>query len=146
MYNKLNYWHNYWHIYRGVTLTICWIRASQQKVKYHNRRLNFRFHMRNKKNQNNMCDIMRDLQTTTFSQTPPSPGAWSTLCTAVYIYNTPFSDSEALRPYYSAHAGCYSPIQELCLCWPLRLDTPCTWNYYPCHLSSRGDCPDCPVC
>jgi len=24
---------------RGVTLTICWIRASQQKVKHHNRRL-----------------------------------------------------------------------------------------------------------
>src|SRR6218665_3367951 len=24
--------------------------------------------------------------------------------------------------------GCYSPIQELCLCWHLRLDTPCTWN------------------
>jgi len=26
-------------VYRGVTLTICWIRASQQKVKHHNRRL-----------------------------------------------------------------------------------------------------------
>jgi len=32
-----------------------------------------------------------------------------------------------------------SPIQELCLCWPLRLDTPCTWNYYPSHLSRRRD-------
>jgi len=21
-------------------------------------------------------------------------------------------------PNYSAHAGCYNPIQELCLCWP----------------------------
>jgi len=37
-----------------------------------------------------MCDVTRDLQTrgpllktATFSQTPPSPGAWSTLCTAV---------------------------------------------------------------
>src|SRR6218665_1583578 len=43
------------------------------------------------------------------------------------------------RPNYSVHAGCYSPIQGLCLCWPLRLDTPCPWNYYPCHLSSRRD-------
>src|SRR6218665_3219885 len=40
---------------------------------------------------------------------------------------------------YSAHAGCYSPIQKLCLCWPLRLDAPCTWNYYPSHISSRRD-------
>ena len=40
---------------------------------------------------------------------------------------------------YSAHAGCYSPLQELSLCWPLRLDTPCTWKDYPCHLSSRRD-------
>jgi len=44
--------------------------------------------MRNK-NQNNMCDVTRDLQTlpllqtATFSQTPPYPGAWSTLCAAV---------------------------------------------------------------
>jgi len=36
-----------------------------------------------------MCDVTRDLltplllQTATFSQTPPSPGAWSTCCTAV---------------------------------------------------------------
>src|SRR6218665_2576889 len=43
------------------------------------------------------------------------------------------------RPNYSAHAGCYSPIQVLCLCWPPRLDTPCTWNYYTCHLSSGRD-------
>src|SRR6218665_695667 len=43
------------------------------------------------------------------------------------------------RPNYSADAGCYSQIQELCLCWPLRLDTPCTCNYYPCHQSSRRD-------
>src|SRR6218665_3928020 len=43
------------------------------------------------------------------------------------------------RPNYSAHPGCYSPIQELCLCWPLRLVTLCTWNYYPCHLSSHRD-------
>jgi len=49
------------------------------------------------------------------------------------------SESESLRPNYPAHAGCYSPIQEFCLCWPLRLDTPCTWNYYPCHLSSCRD-------
>src|SRR6218665_4179534 len=28
-------------------------------------------------------------------------------------------------------------VQELCSCWPLRFDTPCTWNYYLCHLSSR---------
>jgi len=40
------------------------------------------------------------------------------------------------RPKYSDHAGWYSQIQELCLCWPLRLHTPCTWNYYSCHLSS----------
>jgi len=37
--------------------------------------------MRNKNNQNNMCDVTRDLQTppfsqtATFSQNPPSPGA-----------------------------------------------------------------------
>src|SRR6218665_3568751 len=43
------------------------------------------------------------------------------------------------RPNYSTHEGCYSPIQELCLCWPLRLAPPCTWNHYPCHLSRRGD-------
>jgi len=36
-----------------------------------------------------MCDVTRDLQTppllqtATFSQTSPSPEAWSTLCTAV---------------------------------------------------------------
>ena len=38
-----------------------------------------------------MCDVTRDLQTSPrlkttiilFSQAPPSPGAWSTLCTAV---------------------------------------------------------------
>jgi len=36
-----------------------------------------------------MCDVTRDiqlpplLQTVTFSQTPPSPGAWSTLCVSV---------------------------------------------------------------
>src|SRR6218665_346730 len=39
------------------------------------------------------------------------------------------------RLNYSEHAGCCSPIQELCLCWPLLLDTPCTTNYNPCHLS-----------
>src|SRR6218665_3831000 len=43
------------------------------------------------------------------------------------------------RPNYSAHAGSYGPIEELCLCWPFRLDTPCTWNYYSCNLSSRRD-------
>jgi len=57
-----------------------------------------------------MCDVTRDLQTppllqtATSSQTPPSHGAWSTLCTGVKlihsfilnIYNVPFSDSEAL--------------------------------------------------
>src|SRR6218665_1650002 len=43
------------------------------------------------------------------------------------------------QPNYSSHAGCYSPIQGFCLCWPLKLDTPCTWNYYSCHLSSRRD-------
>jgi len=37
------------------------------------------------KNQNNMCEVTRDLQTppllqtATFYQTPPSPGAWSRL-------------------------------------------------------------------
>jgi len=55
------------------------------------------------------------------------------------MYNVSFSDLEALRPNYSAHAGCYSPIQELCLFWPFRLDIPCTWNYYSCHLSNRRD-------
>jgi len=34
-----------------------------------------------------MCDVTHDfqtlVQTATFSQTPPSPGAWSTLSTAV---------------------------------------------------------------
>ena len=83
-----------------------------------------------------MCDVTRDLQTppllqtTTFSQTPPYP--WSVkyfmyTVRPLTIYDPPFSDSEALRPNYSAHADCYSPIQELCLCWTLRLDTPCTW-------------------
>jgi len=38
MYNmiKLLTWTT---VNRGVTLTICWIRASEQKVKHHNRRL-----------------------------------------------------------------------------------------------------------
>jgi len=26
-----------------------------------------------------------------------------------------------------------------CLCWSLKLDTPCTCNYYACHLSGRID-------
>src|SRR6218665_581311 len=94
-----------------------------------------------------MWDVTRDLQTPTFMQTATFPlllPPWS----ARYfmhgnIYNAPFNDSKALgprsRPNYSAHAACYSSIQELCLCWSLRLDTPCTWNYYPCHQSSRRD-------
>jgi len=91
--------------------------------------------MRNKI-QNNMCDVTRHLlQTATFSQTPLSPGAWRTLCTSVKHFIRCHSVIQRCsRPNYSAHAGC-NPIQELCLCWPLRLDTPCTWNYYPCHLS-----------
>jgi len=54
------------------------------------------------KNKNNMCDVTRDLQippllqTATFSQTPPSSGAWSTLRTTVNIYKAPFSYSDAL--------------------------------------------------
>jgi len=63
------------------------------------------------------------LQTATFSQTPPSSVAWSTLCTSVI----------------QRRSDCYSPIQELCLCWPFRLDNPCIWNYYLCPLSSRRD-------
>jgi len=45
--------------------------------------------MRNKKNQSNMCDVTHDLQTHTSlqtakcSQNTSSPGAGSTLCTAV---------------------------------------------------------------
>ena len=76
-----------------------------------------------------MCDVMRDLQN------PP-------LCTLPYFFRLlPLLErevlyarrktflthhSEAQPTYYSAHAGCYSPIQELCFCLPLRLDTPCT--------------------
>ena len=93
-----------------------------------------------------MCDVTRDLQThpllqtATFSQTPHFPGACSTLCTAVKTFITRHSVTQRRsQPKYSAHADCYSPIQELCLCWPLSLDTPCTWNYYSCHLSSRRD-------
>jgi len=51
----------------------------------------------------------------------------------------PWVNTALLRPNYSAHAGCYSLAHELCFCWPLRLDNPCTWNYYRCHLSSRRD-------
>ena len=91
-----------------------------------------------------MCDVFRLslLQSATFSQTPPSPGAWSrpTLCTAVKHFITLHSVIHRHSQHnYSRHAGCYSPIQELCLCWPLRLETPWPWNYYPCHLSSRRD-------
>src|SRR6218665_454377 len=96
------------------------------------------------KNEIIMCDVKRDLQTpppfqtTTFSQTPP----WSVKYfmhgrkTFITLHSVIQRRS---RPNYSALAGCYSPIQVLCLCLPLRLDTPCTWNYYTCHLSSRRD-------
>jgi len=55
------------------------------------------------------------------------------------MYNAPFSDSEALRPNYSAHAGCYSLIQKLCLCWPSDWTLPAPGIYYSHHLSSRRD-------
>src|SRR6218665_2410565 len=48
-------------------------------------------------------------------------------CRKTFITRHAFSAPEALQPNYSAHAGCYSPIQELCLCWPPSLDTPCVW-------------------
>src|SRR6218665_2759297 len=93
-----------------------------------------------------MCDLTGDLQTppllqtATFSQTPPS--LWS-LKYFMHGHKTFITRHSVIqtrsRPNHSAHAGFYSPIQELCLCWPLKLDTPCTWNYYPCHLSSRRD-------
>src|SRR6218665_4206723 len=48
-----------------------------------------------------------------------------------------------LHVNYTAPAGCYRLMHELCLCWPLIeivFHTPCTWNDYPSHLSSRrGD-------
>jgi len=31
-------------VHREVTLTICWIQTLQQKVKHHNRSLNFRLY------------------------------------------------------------------------------------------------------
>ena len=74
-----------------------------------------------------MCDVKRDLQTpppfqtTTFSQTPP----WSVKYfmhgrkTFITLHSVIQRRS---RPNYSALAGCYSPIQVLCLCWSLRLD------------------------
>jgi len=63
--------------------------------------------MRNKKNQNNMCDAKRDLQTLSLCKlshflrilSPLEVGAWSTLCTAVKHFikrKALFSDSEAL--------------------------------------------------
>jgi len=42
-------------------------------------------------------------------------GRKTVITTIIFGYNAPFSDSEALRPNYYAHAGCYSPIQELFL-------------------------------
>src|SRR6218665_3037960 len=92
-----------------------------------------------------MCDVTRDLptppllQTATFFRLLPPLELEVLYARPQNIYNAPFSYSETLRPNYSAHAVCYSSIQERCLCWPLRMDTTCTWNYYPCHLSSRRD-------
>ena len=84
MYHTLNYWHGRklieeWH-WRSAEYV-----HHNRKLKHHDRRLNFRFYMRNKKIKI-ICAWSSDpshLPTATFSQTPPSPGAWSTLCTAV---------------------------------------------------------------
>src|SRR6218665_3756725 len=85
-----------------------------------------------------MCNVTHDLQTPPILHTATfSPLLWSV---KYFMHDAPFSDSEKLRINYSAHAGCYSQIQELYLCWPLRLDTPCIWNYYHLELlSSRSD-------
>ena len=130
-----------------MRLTICWIRAPQQKVKHHNRKLNFRFYMHNK-NPKLYMFVRRHAWSS-----DPSPFANchifsdSSLPWSVKYFmrgrKTFLTRHSAIqrrsRPNYSAHAGCYCSIQELCLCWPLRLDTPRTWNYYHCHLCSRRD-------
>src|SRR6218665_1984917 len=129
----------------GVTMTICQIRASQQNVKHHNRRLNFRFYMSNKKIKI-ICTMSRVIlrpypfaNCHIFSD-PSLPWSVKYFMHSRKTFITRHSVIQRCsRPEHSVHAGCYSPIQELCLCWPLRLDTPCTWIYYPCHQSSRRD-------
>src|SRR6218665_2828035 len=65
---------------------------------------------------------------------------WTALLKREYIRKRYSVIQNCSRPKLSRACGLlYSPIQGLCLCWPLRLETPCTWNYYPCHLSSRRD-------
>jgi len=49
MYNTLNYWHGRKLIGGDINDLLNSLRASQQKVKHDNRRLNFGFYMRNKK-------------------------------------------------------------------------------------------------
>jgi len=93
-----------------------------------------------------MCDVTRDLQT------PPPLANFHIFSDSFLLWSVKYF-MHVRKTFITRHsviqrrsdliiprnAGCYSPIQELCLCWPLRLNTPCTWNYYPCHLSSRGD-------
>src|SRR6218665_3297227 len=90
-----------------------------------------------------MCDATRDLQT-------PPPFANCHIFSDVFLLWSVKYFMHVRKTFITRHsvikrrseliiphnAGCYS-CQELCLCWPLRLDTPCTWNYYPCHLPSR---------
>src|SRR6218665_2325932 len=93
-----------------------------------------------------MCDVTRDLQTPpflqtaicTFSETPHFPGGVKYFMHGCKTFITRHSvnqkRSELISPRMRA-----AIIQELCLCWPLRLDTFCTWKNYSCHLSSRRD-------
>jgi len=88
--------------------------------------------MRNKRNQDNMCDVTRDLQTLPFcklshfirhSPSPAITGAFRTLCTTVKHLKSAIQWFRgALELNYSAHEGCYNPMHELCLCWPLILE------------------------
>jgi len=113
---------------KGVTLMICWIRTSQEKVKHHNRWLNFKFYMRNKKIKI-ICATSRVIfRPLPFCKLPhfsesSLPGVWSTLSTTVKHLQSDlqwFRGASDLN--YSAHTGCYCPMHELCLCWSLRLE------------------------
>src|SRR6218665_2293093 len=93
-----------------------------------------------------MCDVKRDLRIPPFCKLPhfsDSSLHWSVKYfmhgRKTFMTRHSVHDSEAFRPNYFAHAGCYSPIQVPCFCCPLRLETPCARNYYSCHLSSRRD-------
>jgi len=71
-----------------------------------------------------MCDITRDLQTPPFCKLPHflrllPPLEHEVLYARPQTFVTRHSVIQMRsRPNDSAHASCYSPIQELCLCWP----------------------------